>query len=297
MSISWQDIDKQLHNLQVADGGFSAARRGLLRLSDGTEVFVKIGLHDDTKAWAKKEIGVYRFLKAHKYPHAPKLIAVNDDETGFAIEACTAEDGWDWQANWDQARLAATEQAIKDLAAIELNDAETAFFTEKNISQADSGWRELGASTDKQKLLLQKLRFAGAEDITTQIDFAKDATKSERYKFVDTTLVHHDMRADNCAWHKTLQQVRVIDWNWSQLGDWDIQLAALLTSVQNSGFDLTEEYLNQLKPAALHWVAGFWFRGAITPIWKDGPEHLRDLQLISGVVALRLANKISADHS
>jgi hypothetical protein len=45
-------------------------------------------------------------------------------------------------------------------------------------------------------------------------------------------------------------------------------------------------------PNALHWMAGFWFNAAATPIWDGGPEHLRDFQLLAGVTALRLEKKL-----
>jgi hypothetical protein len=78
-------------------------------------------------------------------------------------------------------------------------------------------------------------------------------------------------------------------WYWAQLDDRDIDLAATLTHIQKSGFDVPSELIEKIDPNAFHWMAGFWFNQAVTPIWEGGPEGLRDFQLLSGLTALRLA--------
>jgi len=293
MNKDWQYIERQLDDIRVVEGGFSQAQRGLITLPDGKEVFVKVGLQENTKKWAKKEIGVYRFLERHQYSSAPRLITTNDDETAFVLEAYTPANGWDWQENWSQERLAATMQAIDELASIELDDEDRAFFSERNISQDDNGWVNLLASPHKQEILKEKLRDAQAEDIASIINFADDAKRSEAYKFSTDTLVHYDLRADNCAWSQSLKQVKIVDWNWTQLGDKDIDLAATATSIQKSGYNLPDELIKKLNKDALHWMAGFWFNAATTPIWSGGPEHLRELQLLGGVTALRLCRAVA----
>ena len=68
MKINWGDIEKSIGTLRRVDGGFSSASRGIVTLSDGTRAFVKVGVNDPTKKWARKEIEVYRFLQRHTYP-------------------------------------------------------------------------------------------------------------------------------------------------------------------------------------------------------------------------------------
>lgn len=288
----WQNIERQLDNITAIEGGFSQAQRGLVTLPDGKEVFVKVGLQENTKKWAKKEVAVYRFLEKHQYTYAPKLVAASSDETAFALEAFTSATGWDWQENWNADRLAATIQAMDDLAAVELDDDERSFFSERNISQDDNGWLSLFTAADKQKVLKRKLHGIGAEDIANNIDFAADAERSKAYQFATDTLVHYDLRADNCAWNANLKQVKIVDWNWTQLGDKDIDLAATLTHIHKSGYDLSDELVRRLNADALHWMAGFWFNAATTPIWDGGPAHLRNFQLLAGVTALRLAEQL-----
>lgn len=182
---------------------------------------------------------------------------------------------------------------MDDLAAIELDEAERSLFLQHSMSQNDNGWLTLLSSSEKQELLKRKLHGIGAKNIASAIDFRTDAGRSKAYQFRTDTLTHFDIRADNCAWNAALKQVRIVDWNWTQLGDKDIELAATLTHVQKSGYDLPDELLRRLKVDALHWMAGFWFNAAATPIWEGGPEHLRDFRLLAGATALRLAEIVN----
>lgn len=285
----WQAIEQQLPNLKNVEGGFSQAQRGLVALPDGKEVFVKVGTAENTRMWARKEVAVYKALEDHHFEHSPRLIAASADGSAFALEAFTTEDGWDWQDNWSTERLTATLKAMNDLAAIELSDTERTIFTKSSISQDENGWQPLLKSSEMQEILRHKLHGVGADDIAQSIDFTSDADKASKYDFADDTLVHYDLRADNCAWNSDIGQVRLIDWNWAQLGDRDIDLAATLTHIQKSGFDVPAELIEKIDPDAFHWMAGFWLNAAATPIWEGGSESLRDLQLLSGITALRLA--------
>jgi len=101
----WSDVAVALKQLTPVAGGFSSARRGLIVLPDGRQAFVKAGVDESTRRWAQKEIAVYRFLDKHSYPHLPRLLACNDDETSFALEALLPGDGWDWSESWNDQRL------------------------------------------------------------------------------------------------------------------------------------------------------------------------------------------------
>jgi thiamine kinase-like enzyme len=293
LPIEWSEIEKELDNLRTVDGGFSQAQRGLLTLPDGTHVFVKLGLHENTKRWAKKEIAVYRFLKKHSYSYIPELLAANDDESGFVITAHTPEDGWDWKENWTEERVDKTLEAMDTLAALQPEGDDLSFFSHKAIDESDDGWKPLLDSTDLQSKLLEKLRKAGKSELADNLDFTKEAKWSSQFAFQTNVLVHNDVRADNCAWSATTNEVRLVDWNWTQLGDRRIDLAATLTYVQKSGFDILPKYADRLDADALHWMAGFWFKSAATPIWEGGPEHLRDFQLLSGLTALDLTTRVT----
>ena len=130
-----------------------------------------------------------------------------------------------------------TIQAMDKLAAIKLDDDERSFFSASTITQDSNGWLPLLSSAEKQEVLIRKLHGIGAEDAVMNIDFANGAERSKAYKFADDTLVHYDLRADNCAWNATLKQVKIVDWNWTQLGDKDLELAATKTKCRCLALD------------------------------------------------------------
>ena len=289
--IAWSEINAALHNLVKADGGFSSAHRGIVTLPGGQQLFVKVGVDDSTRKWARKEVVAYRFLKRHNYPFIPALLSTNEDETSFALEPLNLSDGWDWSETWTKARLDKTLEAMDALAAIIPSDEDKTLFEEKTIDETDDGWQQFVEDADRQTILLSKLRAAGHAEIVDALDFTAMAERSARYVFTNDALVHNDVRADNCPWDEHTGTIKLVDWNWLQLGDRRIDLAAMLTHIQNAGLNLLPDYASRLDSDALHWMAGFWFNSATKPIWPGGPEHLRERQLEAGVTALKLARE------
>ncbi len=145
---------------------------------------------------ANNELHLYAFLQRHGYPFAPEVLATNEDETGFALDALSSENGWDWSDNWTEDRLTKTLEAMDALA---------------------------------------KLRTSGRDDITSTLNIGAMAEQSARFTFGNDTLVHNDVRGDNCAWNPQLQTVKLVDWNWAGMGNRDIDVGALLVAVQKSG--------------------------------------------------------------
>jgi thiamine kinase-like enzyme len=288
--IAWQDIEQALETITEVDGGFSQAHRGIVTLVNGQRVFVKVGVDDVTKKWAKKEIEVYRFLQRHGYPFIPKFLAYNDDETSFALEALDKD--WDWSDTWTPERLATTLEAMDMLAAIEPTNRDKEYFSSETLNETDDGWQPLKASKELQETLVAKLCGAGYCNLADTLDITKEAERGAHFVFRHDALVHNDVRADNCAWNPKLQTVKLVDWNWTQLGDRRIDQAATLVHAHKAGLDVTKDYASRLDTDALQWMAGFWFKSAATPIWPGGPAHLRDFQLKSGVTALKLAEQL-----
>ncbi len=287
--ISWANIENGLDTLLPAKGGNSDARRGIITVNNGAKVFVKIGTSENTKAWATKEIEAYNFLAEYSYPYAPRLLSVNQEKNGFAIEALLIEEGWDWSDAWNSERLRKTFLAMDELANIKPDDKYTELL-KPTLTNEDNGWIILLNSTEKQASLLNKLRVIGMENLID--DIALHARKSTEFNMQTDTLAHFDVRADNCAWNSSLGEVRLVDWNWLHMGDGRIDLAALLTHVHKSGLDVLKECRNRLHSDALHWIAGFWLEAASKPIWLGGPAQLRDVQLQSGITALDLAERV-----
>lgn len=155
--LNWQEIAVGLNNLQPVEGGFSSAKRGILCLNNGEKVFVKVGTTESTIAAAQKEIQSYSFLQSRNFPHISHVLATNPDRGGFVLPALLPEDGWNWKNEWTEERLAATLQAMDDLAEIPLDDEVRELFSEDLRGQERNGWRAL-MENNKQEVLLQKLK-------------------------------------------------------------------------------------------------------------------------------------------
>jgi len=289
--MQWQDIEKVMHTLKRPSGGFTVAHRGVVTMQDGTKLFIKIGVDRESRHWAQKEINVYLSLQRHGYPFIPQFLAHNEDKTGFALEALNAEDGWNWTETWNETRLAATLKAMEELAAIGLTTEEKQLLGEKGISAHADGWRVLVTSPSKQAMLREKLRENNHLALAENLDIQALASRSMEYQFNDDTLVHHDIRADNCAWYAQGQTVKLIDWSWAQMGDRIIDQNAMLAHVYRSGFNVLEKYRSYLEVRALEWLAGFWLNASTNPPHPVNP-HVRRYQLASGVAALELAAKL-----
>ncbi|MBA2560184.1 MAG: aminoglycoside phosphotransferase family protein [Propionibacteriales bacterium] len=289
---TWTVVAHSLDTLKQVAGGYSQAHRGLVVLPDGNVIFVKLGTEEATRKWAKKEIAVYRFLRSQGYTFVPDLLATKHDETAFALEAITETGGWSWAASWTSERLEATLIAMDALAAIEPVGADRVYLSQTAIDDGDDGWRPLAGSQELREALLGRLRAVGRPELADQTDFQAMADRSHQFALSNDVLVHNDVRSDNCAWNPTTGRVMLVDWNWAQLGDRRIDVSSLLVSVQRAGLELIPDYADRLDKDALHWLAGFWLRAAVTPMWKGGPASLRDSQLHSGLIALDLERRI-----
>jgi hypothetical protein len=292
--MQWHDIEQVMHTLERPTGGFTSAHRGIVTMPDGMKVFVKIGIDEESKHWAQKEIAIYLFLQKHHFPCIPKFLTCNQDRTGFALEALVPENGWDWTETWDTKRLDATLTAMDRLAAIIPSKEEKRLFGPKGIAHDADGWQTLQSSSEKQALLRHKLEESGHYDLASTLDITAIAAKSARYAFHNTVVTHQDVRADNCAWNAEKQRVALIDWNWTQMGDRNIDTNAMLVHVYKSGFTALDIYRDHLDAAALEWLAGFWLNASTNPLRANSSpnQHLREYQLASGVTALDLAAMI-----
>lgn len=279
--ISWSEVSDKLNSLTAVDGGFTQATRGILKLDDGQEVFVKQGSDPETCKRAQKEIRVYRFLESQGYSFIPQLLATNPDETGFVLSAHLPKDGWDWKGNWTSKRITKTLEAMDVLSELKPDNKNLNLFLEKYINQDSDGWLPLLNSEQLQQNLFQKLH-----QLNFDFDLKKESTKS-KFVFQDTHLVHNDVRSDNCAWNKNQNQVCLIDWDWCQIGDRRVDIAATLVDIASSGFDISPFY-SRLDAGALHWLVGYWFKSAASP----GPDKVRDFQLNSGLKAWELFNLV-----
>lgn len=290
VTIEWHAIEARLAHLEAVEGGYSTAARGIVTLDEGRAVFVKLGVNARTRAWARKEVRVYGRLAELGFAFSPRLLSRSPDGTAFALEALTQPDGWDWSDRWSTERLAGVLTAIDTLATIDPGRFESSL-TEPTLTQRADGWPRLDPIAPRTLALYPKLEAYGAADLIGLVEAR--AGRSSRFSPRFDTLIHLDVRSDNCAWRAATGDVRLIDWNWLQIGDRRIDHAALLTTVHLSGLDVTDGHAGRLDAEALSWMAGYWFAASTAPIWPGGPALLRDIQFKTAVTALRLAAGLS----
>lgn len=295
----WLDADAALNHITTVAGGFSTARRGIITLPDGTPAFAKSGVDDATRRWATKEIAVYRFLDKYSYAYIPRLLAYSEDETAFVLEALLPGEGWDWSESWNEQRLDQTLDAMDTLAAITPTGDDRVFFSMPTLDDGDDGWRQLAASPQLQQSLVSRLHEAGRHELVNTLDFDASAEHSSHFAFRHDVLVHNDVRADNCAWNSHTREVKLVDWNWTCLGDRRIDLAAMLIHTHNAGLNVLPRYESRIDPEALRWMTGYWWKSAATPIWPGGPQYLRQRQLQAGITAYAFIHGIDGgnDHT
>jgi aminoglycoside phosphotransferase (APT) family kinase protein len=161
------------------------------------------------------------------------------------------------------------------------------------LSTAKNGWIELVESEELLTKLTEKLSGREQVDLVGRIKELAESTTN--FTFRQDALVHNDIRADNCAWNAETGEVKVIDWNWLELGDRRTDLASMLVHVNQSGHNVLESNADRLDADALRWIAGYWLAAASKPIWPGGPESLRDFQLDSGIMALELAKAVQSN--
>ena len=288
-TIAWSNLEARLDNMESVSGGYSDAKRGIVTTPNGERLFVKVGVSEGTKGWIQKETRVYDFLSQNGFSHVPSVAARNSDNSAIALEALEANQGWDWSESWDDARLEATLASLDELAELEVPTDNPDLIT-PILSTAKNGWIELIESEERVSALIQKLATKDQEALAEQIQsFAQDTAD---FTFRKEALVHNDVRADNCAWNAETGEVKLVDWNWLELGDRRADLAGMLVHVHQSGYDVLEKHADRLDKDALNWIAGYWLAAASKPIWPGGPESLREFQLDSALVSLDLSKKL-----
>jgi len=296
-AILWSDIENNWDSFTEVTDGFSGADRRIGAISSGEKIFVKRATSEATKTRLQKEIAVYRILEGHKFASSARLLAVAGDKTGLALEALVEEDGWEWSTVWTRERLAMTLEAMDALATLELTREEKDFFTVDAIDEVDEAWVEDYIEKGFIDALHQRIRKQGHMDTVADIDFAALAARARVYTFHNVDLVHNDVRRDNCAWNPQLGKVRLIDWDWAQIGDRRVDVNSMLVNAYKGGIDVVHEFRSRVDTDALAWLANYWFKSAATPIWNGGNDELRDFQLDSAVSAYEMLGRCTDSKS
>lgn len=271
-SISWKAIEDSLSSMVPISEGFSSATKGIVTVPGGSQVFVKLAANDKSKAEVRKEILVYDLLKSHGYPYIPALLACHPEKTGLALEALLPEAGWDWSASWTEPRLTLALEAMDVLAAMSVSGV-TDELQVRALTDANSGWKALTGSPEKQLAVRQDLSKEGYPHIAETLDFQALASQ-DNFPLTNTAPVHYDVRSYNCAYREG--EVRLVDYDWfDPAGSPQVAQAFTVMDAQSSGLDITKKHAARLDPAALIWVAGYWLNGAVRASISEKNRRLK----------------------
>jgi hypothetical protein len=288
--MDWQIIQERPDALLPVEGGFTKAIRGIFTTPQNRKVFVKIGVDPITKTWAKKEIDVYKSLQACGYKYIPKLISINDDECGFALEYLGSENGWEWETPWTDHRLGATLRALDELATLPRSAVAPGLLEDDEDDINVNPWQMCRIDQASEALLNKRLHDVNRPDIAERL---KDLKSSLQFTPDSKVLVHYDVRRDNCAWNPRLETVKLIDWNWLRFGSQKIDVCALLVNAYKAGLSL-KNFTDRLDYNALMWLTGYWLSSSIQPGSEtmSDPAVLRSYQFDSAIAAYDLATEI-----
>ncbi len=295
IDIDWPKVKNKLDEIKNYSVGYTNSSKGILSLNNGKTMFVKKANDQLVSTWTKKEIEIYKVLNKHDFFYTPKLLSYSEDFSCFAIDSLTAEDGWDWSNKWSEARLDSTFRSIDALASIQLSETEKPLFTSDKIRDFINGWQIL---SDNQKRLNSLLRKLNTDPIgrTLNLNINNELNFSHKFRFNNTTLVHNDIRSDNCPYSEFRNVAMLVDWPWAVIGDPRIDCNSLLVHVQLSGFDVTKDYYNKLDLPTLQWLAGYWFSASTDEETEPAKIHLRNHQFLSGLKALELVRLLSSQY-
>jgi hypothetical protein len=251
-----QDIEPCLGNMQPVDGGYSLAKRGVVRLADGTKVFVKLAEGDITKKWLRKEIIAYQRLIAAGYPYIPTLLAHDASHSAMAIEYL---DHASFENIWDKDKLDAilqTQYKLKDYKSLFEDDPD---FTLESVVGLESKWTEVLQQDNIDHI---NMKF---KDLDMDIAFTFDQLSSYEklltgWHIADDTLVHQDIRADNFAYDPVSKTGKLVDWNWLCVGDASLDRTPLFVNMYISGFDPYVYHPEKYDRKMLAYLVSFWLQ-------------------------------------
>ena len=237
-------------------GGYTPAERRVLRLSDGRSVFVKTAVNDLTAIWLRKEVRVYRELRA---PYMADLLGWVD---GGSRPMLVLEDlsACDWPPPWTDARVEAVLDLLRQVAAtpapswLEIS-AQAEYVGDGWVRVADDPAPLLATGVVTREWLDEALpRFL---EVATAEVIAGDR------------LCHFDVRSDNLCFRADGSAV-LIDWNLCEVGNPRLDLAFWLPSLALEGGPAPESVLPDGGPEAAI-VAGYFASRCGLPRIPDAP--------------------------
>lgn len=255
LQYNWEtEIKPNLGTIQDVVGGFTPATRGIITLDSGLKVFVKMATDENTTKWLNKEVKSYRILNSLGYEYIPKLLSVNDDESGMVIEYL--EDHF-FEDTWNNQKLDAVL-----LAKQELNKYKSHFDGLKDFEpdvrlKPRLRWDYI-LSDNNIQVINDKLVNLKCDLIFTKTEVEEYKKLHDGWKMNEDSLVHEDIRYDNFGYNPQTKTGKLVDWNWLSIGDESLDTTSLFVSMLKAGFDPYVHHPEKFDRNMVVFLIEFW---------------------------------------
>jgi hypothetical protein len=254
-----------------ARGGYTVARRLVLRLSDGSTVFAKVATNEETARALRAERVVYEAVRG---PFLPRLLGFDDDGGSNPILVLEDLSAAQWPPPWGRGAVEAARDALAVIAATPAPASLPSLEAEGPLMR---GWPRVDA--DPAPFL--SLRLASRAWLDRALPVLRAG--AERVVLGGEALVHADVRSDNLCFVDG--RAVLVDWNWASRGNPRVDVAFWLPSLAYEGGPPPEAVLPRSgDEAAL--VSGYFASQAGLPPPTPSMVRVRGLQRAQLATAL-----------
>lgn len=211
-------------------GGYTGATKVRLQLSDGQWVFAKIACEDQSRMWLKREQEVYLGLGTRDF--LPRFISFSSDSR---LSVLLLEDlsQASWPPPWREGDV---ERVLEAIGQVHVQKPPVNTKRSKWEMRRPFFWRKIQSS--KQRFLaLGCCSAAWFENNLSHLEALEASVVFEGDQFV-----HLDIRSDNLCFVGA--SVKIIDWNWSSIGNGKGDIAGWLPGLALESSVLPESILS-----------------------------------------------------
>ena len=250
----------------VTTGGHTPARRWVVRLEDRRTVFAKVATDELTASWLRDEHVVYSVLRGSAF--MPAYVGWYDDGSRpvLILENLSAAA---WAPPWDDARIGAVLACLQAVAATR---------PPAGLPRADDDHLELRQGWDeveRDPTTFLALGLCSPEWLRTHLATLLEAAHAAPLS--GDALLHLDVRSDNVCFRADGSAV-LVDWNWTSIGNPEIDAAFWLPSLESEGGPKPDAVLPEVSPElAACWAGYLGSHAAREPI--PTAPHVRGVQL------------------
>lgn len=260
----------------IVGRGYSIAERWIVRMADGTSVFVKHAVDEQTAEALRAEHRVYATVKGS---FLPCLLGWEDEGMLPVLVLEDLSAGATWPPPWSAPSVAAVVSTLAELAAdrppeglVRLEDDQT------------PGWPEVAADPDP----FLQLNLCSYQWLETVLPTLLSASATTPLK--GEALLHCDVRSDNVC----IREGRAVlfDWNHAVVGNPLFDIAFWLPSLALEGGPAPQQIAADHAGVETFsaFVAGFFAALAGLPP-PDGAPTVRSFQLAQLRIALPWATE------